>query len=54
VAIIANRYWTLLALLAAAAVMYSLGFIVGFWLFIAAGVVFDLAFWHRLFKRTRR
>ena len=53
-AIIANRYWTLLALFVAAATSYSLGFVVGVGLFIAAGVVFELAFWYQLFARRRR
>jgi hypothetical protein len=53
-AIIANRYWTLLLLFAGAAVSYAAGFMVGFGLFIAVGAVFELAFWYRLFKRTRR
>ncbi len=53
-ALIANRYWILLVLFAAATVSYSLGFIVGFGLFIAAGLVFELAFWHQLIKQKRR
>jgi hypothetical protein len=53
-ALIANRYWILLALFAAAAVSYSVGFIAGFGLFVAVGVVFELAFWHQLIKRKRR
>jgi uncharacterized membrane protein YccF (DUF307 family) len=53
-ALVANRYWILLALFAAATVSYSLGFMAGFGLFIAVGVVFELAFWHQLIKRIRR
>ena len=53
-AIIANRYWTLLLLFAGAAVSYAAGFMVGFWLFIAVGAVLDLVFWRELFKRIRR
>ena len=53
-ALIANRYWILLALLAAATVSYSLGFMAGVGLFIAVGMVFELAFWYQLIKRTRR
>jgi hypothetical protein len=53
-ALIANRHWILLALLAAATVSYGVGFIVGFGLFIAVGVAFELAFWHQLIKRRRR
>ena len=53
-ALIASRYWILLALFAAATISYSVGFIVGFGLFIAAGVVFELAFWYQLIKRKRR
>jgi hypothetical protein len=53
-AIVANRYWILLALLAAAAVSYGVGFMVGLGLFIAAGVIFELAFWVGLFTRRPR
>ena len=53
-ALIANRYWVLLALFAAAAVSYSLGFMVGLGLFIALGLVFELAFWYRLIKQQDR
>ena len=53
-AVMANRHWILLALFAAATVSYSVGFIVGFGLFIGAGAVFELAFWHQLIKRKRR
>jgi hypothetical protein len=53
-ALIANRYWILLALFAGAAVNYSIGFLVGVGLFIAAGLVFELAFWHQLIRRSRR
>ena len=37
-AILANRYWILLALVAAAVVSYSVGAMVGLGLFVAAGV----------------
>ncbi len=50
-AIVENRYWILLALVAAAAVSYGVGFMVGLGLFVAAGVIFELAFWLELFKR---
>jgi hypothetical protein len=53
-ALIANRYWILLALFAGATVSYSIGFMVGVGLFIAAGLVFELAFWHQLIRRSRR
>ena len=53
-AILANRCWILLSLIAAAAVSYSVGFMVGLGLFVAAGVVFELAFWFELFRRRRR
>jgi hypothetical protein len=53
-AILANRYWILLALVSAAAVSYSVGFMVGLWLFVVAGGLFELAFWFELFRRTRR
>jgi len=52
-AILANRYWILLALVSAAVVSYSVGFMVGLWLFVVAGGVFELAFWFELFRRTR-
>lgn len=44
----------LLALLAGAALSYSVGFIAGLGLFLAAGVLLELAFWYQLFKRKRR
>jgi hypothetical protein len=53
-AILANRYWVLLALISAAVVSYSVGFMLGLGLFLAAGVVFELAFWFWLFRRRRR
>ena len=53
-AILANRYWILLALISAAIVSYSVGFMVGLGLFVAAGVVFELAFWIELLRRSRR
>ncbi len=53
-AIVANRYWILLALGAGAVVSYGVGSMAGFGLFLAAGVVFELALWHQLFKRRRR
>ena len=53
-AILANRYWILLALGAAAVVSYSVGAMVGLGLVLAAGVIFELAFWLELFKRKRR
>ena len=53
-AIVANRYWMLLALLAGAVVSYSVGFVAGFGLFLVAGVLLELAFWYELFKRKRR
>ena len=53
-ALIANRYWILLALLAGAAVSYSIGLAAGLGLFLAAGVILELAFWLQLFKRRKR
>jgi hypothetical protein len=53
-ALIANRYWILLALFAAATISYSLGFMAGLGLFIAAGLVFELAFWLQAVKRKGR
>jgi hypothetical protein len=53
-AIIANRHWVLLALLAGAVLCYSVGFVAGFGALLAAGVLLELAFWLALFKRNRR
>ena len=53
-AIVANRYWMLFALLAAAVVCYSVGLVAGVGLFLAAGVLLELAFWYGLFKRVSR
>jgi hypothetical protein len=53
-AIVANRYWILLALLAAAVASYSVGLMAGLGLFIAAGVILELAFWFGLFTRGPR
>ena len=53
-AIVANRYCDTSALVAAAVVSYSVGFMAGLGLFVAAGIVFELAFWLELFKRRRR
>jgi hypothetical protein len=53
-AIVENRYWILLALVAAAAVSYGIGFMVGLGLFVAAGVIFEFAFWLELLKRRHR
>lgn len=54
VAILANHYGILLALVVAAVVSYSVGFMAGLGLFVAAGIIFELAFWIELFKRHRR
>ncbi|MGI9263994.1 MAG: hypothetical protein ACR2QU_03630 [Gammaproteobacteria bacterium] len=53
-ALTANRYLTLFLLFVTAAACYALGFTIGFWLLIAMGVVFELAFWFQLFFRQRR
>jgi hypothetical protein len=54
-AIIANRYLTLLLLISAAAISYAVGFMAGFWLLIVIGAVFELMFWGKLiFGRRRR
>ena len=53
-AILANRYWILLALILAAGVSYSVGFMAGVWLLVAAGGLFELAFWVELVRRSRR
>jgi hypothetical protein len=53
-AISANRILTLLAFLVAASACYALGFVGGFWLFIAAGAIFDSVFWYQLVRRMRR
>jgi general stress protein CsbA len=52
-AITANRYLTLILLFTAAAISYAVGFAIGFWVFIAAGAVFELAFWFQLLFRKR-
>jgi membrane protein implicated in regulation of membrane protease activity len=52
-AIIANRYWTLLLVSAGAAVSYTAGLMPGFWLFFAVGVVLELIFWREFFRRRR-
>jgi hypothetical protein len=51
---LANRYWMLFALLAGAVGCYSVGLMAGVGLFLAAGVLLELAFWYGLWKRTRR
>ncbi len=53
-AIMANRYRVILLLFLAAAISYAVGFTVGFWLLIAIGAAFELAFWFELFTGTRR
>ena len=53
-AITANRYLTLFLLFVAASISYAVGFIIGFWLLIAVGVVFELVFWLELFAGNRR
>jgi hypothetical protein len=53
-AITANRYLTLFVLLAAAAVSYTIGFTVGFWLLICAGIVVELSFWALFIFGPRR
>jgi hypothetical protein len=53
-AIVANRYWILLALFTGAVVSYGVGFMAGFGLFLAAGAIFELAFWHQVLKGRRR
>jgi hypothetical protein len=53
-AISANRYLTLFLLFVAASISYAVGFIIGFWLLIVGGVVFELVFWLELLAGTRR
>ena len=56
-AILANRYWILLAFVTAAVVSYSVGYLAGVGLFVAAGVIFDLVFSFELgrkFLKQRR
>jgi hypothetical protein len=53
-AIVANRYWALLLLLAGAVVCYTAGFMAGFWLLIVVGAILELAFWSELIRRKRR
>jgi len=50
-AVIANRYWILLAFVAAAVVSYSVGFTFGLGLFVATGVIFDLVLSFHLGRR---
>jgi hypothetical protein len=52
-AISANRVLTLLLFLVAATACYALGFAGGFWLFIAAGAIFDSVFWYKLVRRMK-
>ena len=53
-AIVAKRYWIMLALVTGAIVCYAVGSMAGFGLFLAGGAVLELAFWHELIKRKRR
>ena len=53
-AVLASRYWILLALISAAVVCYSVGFTVGLGLLVAAGLIFELAFWFELIRRRHR
>ena len=53
-AVTANRYLALFLLFGAAGISYAVGFAVGFWLFVAVGVIFELAFWFELFRGKRR
>ncbi len=54
-AIMANRYRTLLLLFVAAAISYAVGLTVGFWILIAIGAALELTFWFELlFGRRRR
>lgn len=43
-----------MALLAGAVLCYSVGFVAGFGVLLAAGVLLELAFWFALLKRRRR
>ena len=52
-AIFANRYLILPLLFAAAVGSYLIGVKVGFWMLIAAGALFELAFWYEWFVRRR-
>lgn len=52
-AILANRYSILVALIVAAAASYSVGFMAGLGFFVAAGVIFELVFWVEVLKRKR-
>ena len=53
-AISANRYLTLFLLVVAASISYAIGFIIGFWLLIAVGMVFELVFWWEFIAGKRR
>jgi hypothetical protein len=48
------RYPALLLLFLAAIISYAVGFIVGFWLFIAVGAILETVFWIRLLGEIRR
>ena len=47
-AVTANRNLILLLLVAGAATCYAIGFMIGLWLLIAVGAIFELAFWFKL------
>jgi hypothetical protein len=49
-AILANRYWILLAFVTASVVSYSVGFMAGVGLFVVAGLIFEFAFWLGLIR----
>ena len=53
-AITANHYLTLIVLFTAAAISYIVGFTVGVWVLVVAGVVFETVFWIELLFRRRR
>ncbi len=46
-----NRYLTLFYLFLAAFACYAVGFVGGFWVFIAIGALLELTFWTRLLIR---
>ena len=50
---LSNRLPMLIGLLGAALVCYFLGFLSGAVIFLVAGLLLELAFWVRLFRRNR-
>jgi hypothetical protein len=49
-----QRHGVLIALIALAVVFYAIGFKKGSMIAFALGVLFEIGFWARLFRRDRR